>query len=387
MSDVCFVSGGRVWRVVGGEGEPGELACPFIEGMQRREASIVQRNAWKMQGSGAKFMGGGVPRGAMAADHAMAAGALTDVSCGRSDGEILYVVQGESVTGILALGEDGTESRLYHTNDYRFDQVAASADSALLACSSRHPSGTSHIVVMERSGARPRQVTDGDVIDSSPRWVPGSRALVYQSSGIARDPSGMVRGTSPSVICRLDLERGETTTVATSEGYDLLSPLTTADGSLWYVRRPRPVPRAFSWTVVLKDIVLFPWRVGVAIFGWLDFFSRRYGGKALSSGGPPSEGPELRHLLLQGNVVDAENALRDSAHAGDPVPGVAPQSWELVRRDAAGMSVVSRGVLGFDVDGDGSVILSNGRAILRQTADGNKSVIATVAGVERLAVT
>ncbi|MDO8543861.1 MAG: hypothetical protein Q7S40_25745 [Opitutaceae bacterium] len=48
-----------------------------------------------------------------------------------------------------------------------------------------------------------------------------------------------------------------------------------------------------------------------------------------------------------------------------------PDSWELVRRAADGSEkIMGRGVLGYDVTPDGSIIYTDGRAVYRCVPDG-----------------
>ena len=101
----------------------------------------------------------------------------------------------------------------------------------------------------------------------------------------------------------------------------------------------------------------------------------RYTGKPLStSRGAAQRQPDLKQMMVWGNLIDAESAAQQD-RLGDPeAPSLAPSSWQLVRQSAGGRKeVLAKGVLSFDIAGDGSVLYSNGSAIHRIVAGGGQS--------------
>jgi hypothetical protein len=160
--------------------------------------------------------------------------------------------------------------------------------------------------------------------------------------------------------------------VLESPKFDYLVPRFAPDGALHVVRRPyrSGVPRMPWWRIPL-EVLLVPWRLLQAIFGWLNFFSARYSGRTLMSGGP-GRGPDMRQLMLMGNVVDAsERAQQERAARGEE--GFVPSDWELVRVERDGATrTLAKGVGAFDFASDGSVVYTNGATVYRVGPDGKK---------------
>src|SRR5581483_1031577 len=150
---------------------------------------------------------------------------------------------------------------------------------------------------MNGDGSDMREISEGDSVDLAPRWVPGaSRRLVFQTAGLGRDAAGRFSGYGPFAVQQLDLDSGDLTTLAEDPDSDLLGPQKTASGDLYYIRRPfAGKPKAFSPINVVKDTLLFPFRMSYAIFQFFNFFSMRYTGKPLStSRGAVSRTPDLK---------------------------------------------------------------------------------------------
>jgi hypothetical protein len=219
---------------------------------------------------------------------------------------------------------------------------------------------------MQADGSDLAEVTEGDVVDAAPSWVPGvGRRLVYQSAGVGRTRDGHVAGMSPFAIRRIDLDQGTVETLAEDPKHDLLGPRVNEAGDLFYIRRPHAGPPRATFLGATKDFLLFPARLLFALFQWLNFFTARYSGKPLTTaGGPRKEGADLRQMMVWGNLIDAEQAARESAARGDDTPDLVPSTWHLVRTSASGeTTTLAKGVLSFDVGPSGSVLYTNGSAV------------------------
>jgi hypothetical protein len=89
--------------------------------------------------------------------------------------------------------------------------------------------------------------------------------------------------------------------------------------------------------------------------------------------------------MVWGHLIDAEKAALRGRPWGREAPSLVPRSWQLVRREVTGHTrVLARGVLTFDVAGDGSVVYSNGTAIDRLTPAGSRERLCTEPQVEHL---
>ena len=99
----------------------------FGQSLRDRAAQIQNRNSWKTQGTGAKFMSGGVLWGKQNDDPAEMRIAITGISSGCQSGELLYSLATDDIGGVFLLRDRATdERRLLHTADFRVRRLAAS---------------------------------------------------------------------------------------------------------------------------------------------------------------------------------------------------------------------------------------------------------------------
>jgi hypothetical protein len=359
-----------------GDGSAVTLESEFGRSLRERAAQIQRRHAWKTQGRGAQFMTGMLWPNQIG-DSSGFRIAITSVAHGRNPGEVLYSLETDDVSGIFVVDANGIEQRLFHTADFRVRHIAMNPDRSAIAASIVHANFTSSIAVMQITGTDFLEATEGDSFDLAPRWAPGPRRrIVFQSAGVGRDVAGRICGIGPSAVQELDLDSGEMERLAEEAEYDLLGPQKTADGTLYYIRRPyqngkdkvRPL-------YALKDALLFPFRLAYAIFQFFNFFSMRYTGKPLAtSRGAAQRQPDLKQMMVWGNLIDVDRAARENG-LGDPdAPSLVPSSWQLVRQWPNGRKdVVAKGVLSFDIAEDGSLLYSNGSAIHRVASGGGQA--------------
>jgi hypothetical protein len=354
-----------------------------------RALQIDQRHSWKSQGRGAQFMGRGMLWGGEPGRDGIRV-AITSLSRGREPGEVLYALESRDIAGVFAVAAGGAEERrLFHGNDHRVRHLAADPGRGLIACSVRHDNGNAAIAVMGADGSDVTEVTEGDTVDQAPSWVPGTaRQLVLQSAGIGRDKDGAFHSLGPFAVKRLDLDQGELRTLLEDSAHDLLGPRVATDGSLLCIRRPYKGRSGATFVGAMKDFLLFPARLLYAIFQWLNFFTARYSGRPLTTaGGPKREGADIKQMMIWGNLIDAEQAARESAGRGDDTPDLVPSSWQLVRRTADGaVQALASGVVSFDVAEDGAVVYTNGSAVYLIGAEGKRRRLCVDAGIEQVVV-
>jgi hypothetical protein len=162
-----------------------------------------------------------------------------------------------------------------------------------------------------------------------------------------------------------------------------------ADGTLYYIRRPYKPPhernRVSPWQV-LQDVVLFPFRVLRSIVYFLNFFSMMFSGKPLmTAGGPQTQRPENRYLMLWGQMIDTKQAMQKSGR--DRPVDLVPNDWELIRRRPDGSEEVLAGnVLAYDVGPAGEVVYTNGSAVVALTSERAGTQLCTDAMIERVVI-
>lgn len=352
----------------------------FAHSIRERSASIERRNAWKTQGRGAMFTGAAQP----AARHESWV-QLTGLSAGP-DGGLLYSMETEAVSGIFLLDAENRETRLFHTADLRIRHLALDPGGATVAATAFHQDDMrSNIAIVPLHGTDFSEVTEGDSFDQMPQWVPGPRRrIVFQSAGVGRDAANRFLGLGPCTVQQLDLDSGELDEIAAQDGHDLLQPRQTADGTLYYVRKPYESAASADVSLIgsLKDATLFPFRMARAVFQYFNIFSMMYTGKPLvTKKGAVQRRLDPRQMFIHGNLV---NALTSQA-SEDEAQGLVPSSWELVRRRAGGQTeVVAKKVLTFDLAADGHVVYSDGAAIVRVGPDGNSRRVIEGESIEQV---
>jgi len=275
----------------------------------------------------------------------------------------------DSVSGLFRLDlTTMDEYRLHHESGVMLADPCVHPKEDLVACALRGPGGVAHIAVATSDGRRLHELTEGDVVDGAPAWVPGEpRVLVYQSAGVGRDARGFVVDIAPVTVQQLDFDRREIVSLLEDPHADFLAPRCTLDGTLWAMRRPRVRPGRTRPLHVLADTLLFPFRLGRAMLHYLNFFSIRYGGTPLiTAGGTEARRADLRRLLMAANMIDAARGVEDEEEAR-----VAP-SWTLVRRrGSASLETVATAVACYDVLADGTILYADGAAVHALAPDGS----------------
>jgi hypothetical protein len=331
------------------------VESPFGISLRERAVQIYNRHAWKTQGRGGQCLSRAL-RTCPERDPSEFRIAITSVARGGRAGELLYSLETDEISGVFARDAEGVEKRLFHTADFRVRHLDTHPEGNEIALSVLHRDGTENLAVLKPNGSDLKEVTDGDTRDQAPRWDPGpGRRLVYQSSGMGRDPHGHLVRYGPFSIQQLDLDSGQVSCLAQAADFDFLAPRFATDGGLYYIRRPNgAAPREPSPWFALQATVLLPFRILWLIARLVDGLVERRTGSPLLPAKPAGE-----------QTVTT------------------PSSWVLMCRTAAGVEqTVAEGVRSFDFTPDGSVIYCTGFEVYRIPAQGGAA--AKVMAVENI---
>lgn len=377
MPSVAWLSQGKLYVQLADASEPLEIESPYAQSVRVRATKIARRNAWKTQGRGARFMmglGGAMGEDALERDPGAIPIHFTGLCRGPRKGQVVYSLSTGVVTGLFSYDVHAREElRLFHGADQVVGDPAYHHDEDVFACSVRGKGTFAHLALMRGDGSDLVEITEGESVDGAPSWVPGQRALVYQSCGIGRDTAGNVAGFSATGIHRIDVEEGEITTLLEHEDWEYGAPRMAGDGTVYAIRRPKPKYKAPPIWRVAVDALLFPFRLIWAVIQYLNFFSARYSGKPLlRSGDAKARKVDARRMLVLGNLVDA--ARETEADDEEEAP-IAPNS-ELVclKPGDKAPTVVARGVAYFDLCPDGSIVHSDGRTIVHRKGDATETI-------------
>ena len=386
-SVACLVNG-KVLVVEEGH-EPAPLESPYAEQIGARERAMTRKNAWKTQGRGAAFMGGG--RAALWGDGAeqdAPPARVVGVTRGRVSGELCYAISTGVVSGVFAQ-KPGTrdEQRLFHNADVQIRELDLSFADEAFTCTVDGKGGTSAIGVLADDGKGVRTVTEGDVLDRGPRWVPGGVGeIVYASAGIGRTQSGAWAGRSPFSLHRLRMNDGTVEVLVSDAKYDYVAPVAVSSSTIYAIRRAYEDAKPKTSVLgAIVDLLLAPFRLLFALFQYLSFFSARYTGKPLiTRGNAQQKAADAERMLVWGNLVEVARDADDAAHDD----GRAARGYELVRVTPKSSEVVAQGVIAFDIAPNGDIVYSSGRALYRvaPTKGAKRQLLAKTQLVEQVVV-
>jgi hypothetical protein len=355
---LAFISNGKLFYQAPGQ-ELRELQSPHVRSVMDRMERHQQLHGWK---EGTAFA-----RSFTGRDRHVSADAVgiqaTSAQFAAHD-RVFYFLRDDSFGGLfeydLALD---TEKRLIHKQHLSLEDLRLHPDGNRLLCAQHARNGAANIVVMDADGSNYRELTGGDTVDTAPAWVPGQPdAILFQSSGLARNPAGYVLAQGPTSIQMADTAAGSLTVILEDPRLDFLQPRVGANDYLYFIRRPYEAPR-YGMENAVTDALLFPFRLVRALFHYLNFFSLMYTRKPLITASGPAVQADLKDILIKGKRFDAEAALRAGVQLNG-VPSLVPASWQLICRSPQGEEhVLASHVASFDIASDGTILFSNGYGV------------------------
>jgi len=361
---------------------PRTVDSAYANSIREKAVRAQQRHSWKGQGDNSPF--GAATWGKQAGRSDEVPLNITSLCSSKEPGALVYSFESGSLCALLEVSDLGAEERrLWNDSNTRLRHVSVSKESGNMVFSILHQNGTANIGVKFASRGGFSELTEGDSFDTAPRWKNGDeRYIIYQSAGVGRNREGHFLAFGPFTIQQLDTEAGEITTLVENDGKDCLAPQFGLDGSLYYIQRPYTRHEAPSFFGSVKNIVLLPFRLGHAIYNYLNFFSAIYGGRKLSPrGGASSREMDMKQMMIWGNMVQSQRADEMEDESADLVP----KSWELMRRSPNGETVsLANAVLAYDISPDGSIVYTNGNAVYLLDREGRKQHVLNERMIEQV---
>src|SRR5262245_23498210 len=96
--NIAYLSQGKL-HFKNSNGSVQVIESRFGQNVRDRAIQIQQRNAWKSQGRGARFMAGGLVWGEVERDPAVMRIAITSLSRGFEPGDLLYALETDEIAG------------------------------------------------------------------------------------------------------------------------------------------------------------------------------------------------------------------------------------------------------------------------------------------------
>lgn len=392
-----YIANGRMYRFTGTAGE--EISSGVLASFYRKVRESAARNEWKYSGSGAEFTG--TYRPSSSPEKSVKAVRACVGCVGEHRGDLIYSIDIDRTSGIYRKrGESESEGIVLSSATGRYRDFDVMGD---LMVTSAEFAGESNIAIKNLTTSDVATYTEGHTLDSQPVWSRHERGIVYFcSAGLpesAERPREDARAMSyndmvnemyaaaeptlrgPSSICVLNVTNVTLDEILSNDKYDYLHPQDVADGTLYYIRRPYEQEKDGGNPLgCFLDVLLFPFRILRALFGFFNVFSAKYSGKTLSRSNVKHRDEEK--MMIDGNLINAEKELNAAKKRGEKNPGIIPHSWELRKFTPDGEDIlVRRGVVAFKAYDDGSLLLSNGSAILEVDPDGKEIKLLGAKGV------
>lgn len=364
----AFLSDGKLYVKHPGT-DPREIESAFAAERLAREQQRVDRHAWKGAGRdpqetyNAQRIWGKQAGGRSPAEEA--APVFRHIAAGAAPDELLYVLEMSASSGLFRYNlSTGEERRVFHRRDFFCAGLDCDPATGDIVFSTADRSGLANLEKLGPDRASDRALTDGEARDTEPSHVPCAApgTLVFQSAGAGRDADGHLLAFGPSSILRFTPDPSRLETLVELETHDHLTPRMAPDGSLYFIRRPYQDFARPGFFEQVKSFVLMPYHLALAIYGFLDAFTRIFGRTPLrEAGGPETRLPPARRWLqLHGTSLDLVHALKRHER-GDASASLVPATWQLIRRTPDGLDeTIAERVACYALAHDGTLLYSNG---------------------------
>ncbi|NEQ46788.1 MAG: hypothetical protein F6K00_25905 [Leptolyngbya sp. SIOISBB] len=339
-----------------------EIESEFGRSVQQRRLQVERRQAMRNRSIQAMLQ----PSTSNQQNHQTEATVPVHITsiCRTERDHLLYTLESAEMGGLFQYDPvRQNEQRLFHNTEFHLSYLDFSQQHQLLVCTKTYPTGISNLATLELNHHSPQDLTEGDSIDFAPRWIDHKqKAVVYQSAGVSRNSQGYVNNRAPFTIAELDFAQQDVRTLAEDPKSDLLGPQCSADGWLYYIRRPyQPLGRV-DLIHLLKELLLLPIRLIYAIFQAFNIFSQMTTGQPLVNAATRKQ-VDRQTLRTLGGLFLPQNLPKKHRGEAD-APALVPPNWQLVRQKTPGtVEVLAKGVLSYDLTEDGTVVYTNGSGV------------------------
>jgi hypothetical protein len=368
MSNIVYVSENKVFSLNPNDANPRELTLQRAVKYKQTIQNINKRKEWKNSGSGALFTG------MQGSGKAVEEKAYV-MGVSGYEGGFIYSINIDGVGGMYSksVADDLYEGHITANDSLYIGSINVKGNQC---AASVGDSQTRNLAVFELPSGRFTELTEGDTIEDYPSFsIHSENRIFFSSAGLARYPDGTpVCGPYAAMV--YDTSKGEMNELFADEKFDYIRVKDDKKGNIYFIKRPY-VSQGQENVNILADILLFPWRIVKAVFGFFNYISIIFGGESLRSGSDPhlnintkAKRKSQQELFVDGNVINAESTYNRNKQEGDKFPGLIPHSWELIRIEPDGSQVcLKKGVLDYTLCDNGDILYSNGRAIIRLSGD------------------
>lgn len=372
MERVAFSDGERIGVI---EGE--KVVYFESEYINRYRDYVTNRKTndeWKISGEGARFRG----------DYDLYQERREEkvyayVNGVDWDGDKLvycFTVNGSSGIYRKSLDEKAREEHIFSASDTEILSVHVCG--GLIAVTVRSDEITSQVGTMDMNTSELRTLTGGDARDANAHFSEcNPREILFDSAGVGRTADGAFSGKyAPAVICSLHRDTLELTELKGDGKYSYVKPKRSVSGELYCIRRPNKEKGSGN---IFLDILLFPFRILKAIFGFLQAFTVIFGNTSLTSstseGNNPARGKTTsgRKLFVDGALIEADKEFKKNRKFKDREYGFIPASWKLVKLGEK-EEVLASGVCDYALGESDTLYYTDGRHVWRRAEGKDKKL-------------
>lgn len=346
--------------VVLSNGQAAVFQSDFALRKVESEQKTMENNSWKI-GDGASDENAMIPRSMLwGGRQKCAAPVKPKINFVQElKGRRYYVMEMTRSKGLFYyLKDEDKEIRLFHKEEFDPRGIHI-MDNFDILTTSTNADGSVYIALMDEHGRIRQQITSGDCVDENPFYAEGK--IYYQSKGIARDQNGQIAAFSSSAIYMLDLKTAEIKTILSDEKYDFILPKVDNAGNVFCIRTPFKNPMEYGPVTFIKDVLLFPFRLLMALFAFLNAFSLFFTKKPLKTStdtGHAKGEMDMSKRIIHDKLLDIQENLK---REGKKV--VAPKDWKLIRFFKGEIEEIASNVLCFDIKDNGEPVFSDGFAV------------------------
>lgn len=377
MGKVIFSTKERI-GIIREDGSLSFLESEYAKQYNRNKQSIREKQEWKTQGTGAKFMG--VDPHLDHLDEKKTHIQFTGLCAAAEKQQLTYAIQVDEFFGVYTKGMDEEalgEDHILHTGQIQIYDTDYHAESGQIVLSMGQRQLGKHLALLDPKTSIYKQMTEGDAIDAHPMWSKAApQTVVYDSCGIGFDQEGRPCGVSECQIYRLNLETMAIEELVHMSGFDCTKPHEDHEGNLYFIKKPKEENnREAGVGSALEAALMMPVHL-VRSFGRIAGLTKK---RTESNGGQQVQKKHNNECLVEGHLINVEENEKHSVSQGEQYPGIMPRNWQLVKKGKDGIIyVIKRGVLDFDLDEAGNIIYSNGKYVMRLLPDGKEEKLAEV---------
>ncbi len=364
------------------DGNIKEYSSDFHSNYIESARKAAKNSEWKTKGAGARFIREGMNDDEYTDKNDVSY--FNSLEFFASPDEIIYSITVNELSGIMKkdlTADKDSESHIIHSREDTFCGACHNRTNDKFVTCIKKSYENSHLAVYDLKTDDYMTLTDGDSRDFDAVFSRKNDSVVYfASKGVGRSGDGEFVKFSRSSILSYDFFSGDIEEILSDPVKSLTKPKDDKNGNVYYITRTDDREHKIGFFRLLLDIILIPWKLLKALYYFAELFTTMFTGKGFTekSGNPAKTMKKSQDMIvIDDNLINADEEYKKNLRHKDNPAGVAPWSWQLVKRSEAGeTTTLANGVIDYCLLSDGSIAYTNGKHIIIIGADGKKTKIA-----------